>query len=281
MAFPAPPHQGLKLYDIGKRISQEVDYRTVSERKYDDVDLSADVYGNLVVRRKIKFTRPEKWGNDEVLKINTEISEMIDCPERQPNKSLTGAAGVCFASNVVRRALNENAPPGQLKRWISLLLTKRRLRNSAGWKLGATLKGYARRFLAFRIGSPESCGCADCLNFAAARDRAYPSAALAIFDQLGIDSHKESEIWHTHRDESGLHHYGGFFHFIGAIESGRDVMVKMSGYGTYDFETIGEHFEWGLASDTALVPNSFAGAPVTQFEFAARIPWVVDAPESD
>src|SRR5258708_7664763 len=114
------------------------------------------------------------------------------------------------------------------------------------WTIQCDPEATRQAFSQVPLGSPESCGCADCLNFAASRDRAYPSEALSILDQLGIDSHKESEIWHTHRDESGLHHYGGFFHFVGTIQSGRDVMVKMNGYGTYDFEAIGEHFEWGL-----------------------------------
>jgi len=149
------------------------------------------------------------------------------------------------------------------------------------WKLQCDPEATREAFLRVTIGSPESCGCADCLNFAASRERVYPSLCLSIFNELGIDSHKESEIWHTHRDENGLHHYGGFFHFIGAIESGRDVMVKKSGYRTYDFETIGERFEWGLASETALVPSSFAGLPVTQFEFATRIPWIIEMPEPD
>jgi hypothetical protein len=70
--FPAPPHKGLKVYDVKKRISQEVDYRTVTERKYADIELSANGNGNLVASRKVKGTRPEKW-EDEVLKINTDI----------------------------------------------------------------------------------------------------------------------------------------------------------------------------------------------------------------
>jgi hypothetical protein len=149
------------------------------------------------------------------------------------------------------------------------------------WKIQFDREATREAFLSLPMGSPESCGCGDCVNFAASRDRAYPSLVLSIFNQLGIDSHKESEIWHTHRDENGLHHYGGFFHFIGTIEIGRDVMVKMNGHGTYAFETIGEHFEWGLTSHTALVPDSFADSPVTQFDFAARIPRVIEMPESD
>ena len=149
------------------------------------------------------------------------------------------------------------------------------------WKIhcdpGATREVFSR----IAIGSPERCGCADCVNFAAARSRAYPSDVLAVFDQLGIDSRKESEIWHTHRDANGLHHYGGFFHFVGAIESGRDAKQKSNGHVTFDFERIGDHFEWGLTSNVAQVPKSFAGALVTQLEFATKIPWVVDTPESD
>lgn len=147
------------------------------------------------------------------------------------------------------------------------------------WTIQCDPDATRQAFSRVPLGSPEACSCSDCLNFAASRVRAYPSEVLLIFDELGIDSRKESEIWHTHRDESGLHHYGGFFHFIGTIQSGRDVMVKMNGYGTYDFEGIGEYFEWGLASETALVPEPFTGFPVTQLEFAARIPWVIDKPE--
>ena len=149
------------------------------------------------------------------------------------------------------------------------------------WKIQCDPESTREAFSRVPFGSPESCGCTECLNFVAARDRAYPSAALAILDRLGIDSHKESEIWHTHRDENGLHHYGGFFHFIGSIESGRDAKQKTNGHVTFDFESIGEHFEWGLTSNVALIRQSFAGAPVTQLEFAARIPWVIDKPESD
>jgi hypothetical protein len=142
--------------------------------------------------------------------------------------------------------------------------------------------GVTRRVFSNRPkGSAESCGCADCRNFAAARDRAYPSEALAIFEQLGIDSRKESEIWHTHRDESGLHHYGGFFHFVGAIESGADAKRIVNGHGTFDLEPIGEHFEFGFTSDAAVVPRSFAGAEVVRLEFQTKIPWVLNIPESD
>lgn len=149
------------------------------------------------------------------------------------------------------------------------------------WKLQTDPEATRVAFSGVPIGSPESCGCGDCLNFAAARDRAYPSEALAIFEQLGIDGGKESEIWHTHRDASGLHHYGGFFHFVGAIEGGKDAMVMVNGHGTYDLERIGEDFDFGLTSNVALVPTPFGENPIVQLEFQTRIPWVLNTAESD
>jgi hypothetical protein len=149
------------------------------------------------------------------------------------------------------------------------------------WKLQSDPDATRSAFSHLELGSPESCGCTDCLNFAAARERAYPSEILTVFDQLGIDSHKESEIWHYCREDSGVHLYGGFFHFVGSIESGKDAKEMVDGYGTIDLEAIGEGFEFGFTSNVALVPKSFGDALVVQLEFQTKIPWVLDSPESD
>lgn len=153
--------------------------------------------------------------------------------------------------------------------------------NIGRWNLRSGREATRAAYSGVPIGSPESCGCEQCLNFAASRDRAYPSEILAIFKQLGIDSHKESEIWHTHRDESGLHHYGGFFHFIGSIESGKDAKQIVNGVGAFDLESIGECFEFGFTSDAQLIPASFAGKEVAQLEFQTKVPWVLNTPEPD
>ncbi len=157
----------------------------------------------------------------------------------------------------------------------------------ARWTLKYDQEATRNAFSHVKGGSPESCGCADCLNFAAARDRAYASDALKIFEMLGIDSHKESEIWHTHRDESGLHHYGGFFHFVGTIESGTDAIQSVNGVwpkpgfiGTYDLKSIGDDFRFGFTSHVVLVPKLFTGRPVTQLEFQTKVPWLIDIRES-
>ena len=149
------------------------------------------------------------------------------------------------------------------------------------WRLQSDPDSTRNAFANRELGSPETCGCTDCLNFAAARKHAYPSEILSIFDQLGIDSRKESEIWHYCRETTGLHHYGGFFHFVGAVDSGKDAKEIVNGHVTFDFESIGNDFEFGFTLNVALVPKSFGNGHVVQLEFQAKIPWALDAPESD
>src|SRR6267154_6013290 len=149
------------------------------------------------------------------------------------------------------------------------------------WRLQSDPDATRRAFSNVPIGSPERCGCEHCLNFAAARNQAYPPEALAMFEQLGIDSCKESEIWHTHRDEFGLHHYGGFFHLVGVIESGKDAIQIVGGHGTFDLESIGSDFQFGFTSNTnaPAAPGSFKGNAVIRLELQTKVPWVLDSPE--
>lgn len=153
--------------------------------------------------------------------------------------------------------------------------------NIGRWKLRFDAEATREAFSGVPLGSPESCGCAECLNFAAVRESAYPPEALAIFERLGVDPRKESEIWRTHRDESGLHHYGGFFHFVGSIEGGRDAKRLVNGIGTFELEPAGGDFQFGFTSDAALIPESFAGKEVVQLEFQTRVAWVLGEREPD
>ena len=41
-------------------------------------------------------------------------------------------------------------------------------------------------FSRVQLGAPEKCGCTPCLNFAAAREQAYPVDVIRLFDSLGI-----------------------------------------------------------------------------------------------
>ena len=153
--------------------------------------------------------------------------------------------------------------------------------NIGRWKIRFDREATRTAYSGVSLGSPESCGCEDCLNLAEVRLQAYPPEALTIFEQLGIDYTKEAETWRVYREESGLHIYNGFFHFVGSIESGKDVIVYTNQTGTYDFEKVGDYFEYGFTSNISLLPESFAGKEVVQLEFQTKAPWVINATEPD
>lgn len=153
--------------------------------------------------------------------------------------------------------------------------------NIGRWKIKFDREATLAAYSGVSLGSPESCGCEDCLNLVAARSQAYAPEAMAIFEQLGIDHTKEAETWRMCREESGLHLYGGFFHFIGSIESGKDAVVFINQTGTFDLEKLGDYFEYGFTSNVHLLPESFAGKEIVQLEFQTRTAWVIKTEEPE
>jgi hypothetical protein len=85
-----------------------------------------------------------------------------------------------------------------------------------------------------------------------------------------VDPRCEAEVYSRGRDESGLYRYGGWFHFVGELETEIDKI-----------ESVGDHFLFWLARHVALVPAAFGDSPIVQLEFMAGVPWVLDEPEPD
>jgi hypothetical protein len=124
-------------------------------------------------------------------------------------------------------------------------------------------------------GSAESCDCNDCKNFADNKDKIYPEEIRRLFDQLGIDFRKETEISHYCRQKDGLHHYGGWFHFKGQFE-GKDCTIHLpSGGHTLELTPVAENFSIGLRVDNSLTIFQDKEGLV-QIEFEAKIPWTID-----
>jgi hypothetical protein len=148
------------------------------------------------------------------------------------------------------------------------------------WELSCDPESTRKAYAALSQGSPEKCGCEPCLNFAAARDQIYAPDVRALFANLGISSNREAEIYYMARLESGRHLYGGWFHFVGTIVSGADA-AKQVGERTWqpDLERTTDDFSLGFSSRVALVRKPFAGLPLVQLEFTARVPWVLMSPE--
>jgi hypothetical protein len=148
------------------------------------------------------------------------------------------------------------------------------------WLLSCDPEATRQCYAAIPSAGPESCGCAPCLNFVAARDRAYPADVRDLFHRLGITPLREAEVYHIARLDSGLHLYGGFLHFVGSIEEGKDAHGPS---GAVDLETVNDHFSIGFTASahTSQVPHSFSQSSLVQIEFSAEIPWVLPDPEPE
>src|SRR5437660_323019 len=87
-----------------------------------------------------------------------------------------------------------------------------------GWCIdydrAATIAGYAQ----IPVGGPEKCTCDACRNWALTRDAILPNDMRALLERLGVACGKECEVYHVCRLESGLHSYGGWYHFVGCVK---------------------------------------------------------------
>lgn len=133
-----------------------------------------------------------------------------------------------------------------------------------------------------RSGAAE-CSCTSCQNFETVRPRLLAGPLGRILDQLGISPPWEVEVYEGGRSPSGLHHYGGWFHFVGTIESGGDAWLPVGSGAAVcnvaDFDPLSETLSVGFHTDLALVREPFKGLPLVQLEIAAELPWVIAAEE--
>src|SRR5258708_1054433 len=143
------------------------------------------------------------------------------------------------------------------------------------WRLFSDGEATGQGYKCIEIGGPEACGCSHCRNFAAARDQIYPGEVRSLFKDLGIDSCRETEVYHMGRLESGQHLYGGWFHCVGRIEEeGEEV-------GKFDLEGGAAPFNIYFHEKPVLIPNPYQGLPVLQLALTAHVPWVLQEPEPE
>ena len=130
----------------------------------------------------------------------------------------------------------------------------------------ATMAAYAREPQGFT----KKCGCADCRNFGLGRGRVFPPAFVTLLDQLGIDPEKEAEAYRNAQLAPGRHDYGGWYHFIGALEETGD-------FPPVDF---GDGFTVWMSRAGGPKLASLKGASTVQLEFHSdAVPWLLDEPE--
>jgi hypothetical protein len=159
------------------------------------------------------------------------------------------------------------------------------------WTLRAYVEATRRCYSQIEKSGCDACGCANCKNFALVRDRAYPSEVLAIFNSLGIDIKKESEVHYYGRTPAGLHTYRGWFYLVGIVEHGPESWQKLpNNRWERRFHPFRPSFEAGLGKkaefgfsgwETVLLSAGFADGPCVEIDFYANLPWLSDAPEPD
>jgi hypothetical protein len=121
-------------------------------------------------------------------------------------------------------------------------------------------------------GGADDCTCNGCRNFVAARSRVFPKGFLDFLTTLGIDPTKDGEVYHNARLAPGRHNYGGWFHFVGQLNTDGD-------FGMVDF---GSGFTACLSKPGAPALSSLQGLPLVELQFYAdAVPWVLDEPEPE
>lgn len=133
----------------------------------------------------------------------------------------------------------------------------------------ATLLAYGRT----ERGGADTCDCAGCRNFRAARADSFPPEFIALLGRLGIDPLKDAEVYQNAQIAPGSHDYGGWYHFIGTLDDiGESSSVVKLGPG---FSV------WICPASGPRLP-SLKGQQVVQLEFHAEaVPWRLDEPEID
>ncbi|GJL80120.1 MAG: hypothetical protein NPINA01_31090 [Nitrospinaceae bacterium] len=143
------------------------------------------------------------------------------------------------------------------------------------WEIAAD--SLATRAVYEKIESGTGCDCDHCKNFEKLGADVFPPEMHEIFRLLGIDFAKPVEVFRYCRLDSGLHSYGGWYHFIGSIVDGADCVQNCS----VELERISDKASFGFSRQASLVHDSFPDHPVIQLDIDIEIPWVLNETEPD
>jgi hypothetical protein len=156
------------------------------------------------------------------------------------------------------------------------------------WMLGVDLAATRRAYasLAASGSAGPGCTCGDCRNFAATFPAPFPTEALALFEQLGLDARYPSRVDRVYRIRVGLHSYHGYFHFAGKLFDGEALKdsagkpVDSNGKIVQDFEPFGGNFALRFTTaDMMRKPSVFYDQQIVALVFETIAPWVLNEPE--
>jgi hypothetical protein len=130
----------------------------------------------------------------------------------------------------------------------------------------ATVAAYSRA----TGGYTSECDCTFCRNFILVRASVFPPQFIALLDKLGIDPSKDAEVYHEGAVAPQSHYYGGWYHFVGSLET------------TGDFAPVSYGDQLSAYMCRARAPRlpALADMAVVQLEFRAEgVPWKLDEEE--
>jgi hypothetical protein len=146
--------------------------------------------------------------------------------------------------------------------------------NFKHWKLFVDEKLTNETYKKVEVGGVESCECNDCKNFAKNRENIYPEEIKNLLIDLGIDYHKECEVWHYCKDEFGKHCYSGWFHFKGKFEGENCKVDLQNNISTYNLTPITENFSIGFLNESSLTFFE-EKQNLVQVEFDVKTEWTI------
>ena len=139
------------------------------------------------------------------------------------------------------------------------------------WLFTSDLHATQTAYSAIDVGGADRCDCNACRNFIAVRDRTFPPAFVSLLQSLGIDPHKDGEVYHNARLAPGRHDYGGWYHFVGSLERTGD-------FAPVDF---GDGFTVWLSERHAPALRGLEELPLVELNFhAGNVPWGLAEPEA-
>jgi hypothetical protein len=115
------------------------------------------------------------------------------------------------------------------------------------WKVTYDYKATYSLYSDVEGGEADRCDCAYCQKFRNLREEAYPRNVRSIFDRMGIDYQKESDVYQINEVEDRKHLYGGSFVFFGSVEC-LDPAYERSGpiHGLYKDVKVTPDFSWAF-----------------------------------
>src|SRR5262245_13388705 len=94
-----------------------------------------------------------------------------------------------------------------------------------------------------RVPAGPGCDCAYCRNFNAGAGKPFPAEFQVLAESLGVNVQKPAELCHYCREKSGLYFTGGWYHLVGSIVSGADLVQASNECA---FERLAPQFEIGF-----------------------------------